>query len=495
MSDERRDDEILGRALARAIETIDLNETPFERSRIAAAPARRFGFPLWQLGGVAAGLVLALAVGSWLARPAEAPGVAASPTPVLPASSGATPSPAQTLLPSSSAWVYFARDGLPPVGALVPDTRASIGSAVAAERVNTRVASLWAAAPDRVPAGATNPMRLVGRPSGSPTLSTSTQITGDVATVDFDVPSGWAVRGSAQSQALLQQLVYTITEEPGVRAALITERGKPAVIDQLVVDKPLSREDVYGYSADATDQIVSDGTRQVPAAELRLSSAYSVDTFAPGMIRFAVTVQRASGTLPDGYTPRFTANLERVSTAGSSPNDGKWRLNLIAEGTEANYTTEIVDRTPLRAVESTASGPNQTTYRLALDDARPWRAFTLQNPTRIVVDIGGAQQAVSDRVAIYTPRPGATVSRDPQITGAARVFEANVVWRLKDNAGKVVASGQFLASLGTSAVWGTFDTRIAIPGSVSGNVTLEVYEASAKDGSELGLVAIPLTVR
>src|SRR5437899_10725219 len=34
-------DEILGRALARAIETIDLNQTPYERSRIATAPARR----------------------------------------------------------------------------------------------------------------------------------------------------------------------------------------------------------------------------------------------------------------------------------------------------------------------------------------------------------------------------------------------------------------------------------------------------------------------
>ena len=41
MTDERRDDEILGRALARAIETIDVNQTPYERSRIATAPARR----------------------------------------------------------------------------------------------------------------------------------------------------------------------------------------------------------------------------------------------------------------------------------------------------------------------------------------------------------------------------------------------------------------------------------------------------------------------
>ena len=48
MTDERRDDEIIGRALSRAIETIDVNQTPFERSRIATTPARRSIFGFWQ---------------------------------------------------------------------------------------------------------------------------------------------------------------------------------------------------------------------------------------------------------------------------------------------------------------------------------------------------------------------------------------------------------------------------------------------------------------
>src|SRR5207249_5902409 len=49
MTNERRDDEIIGRALSRAIETIDVNQTPYERSRIAAAPPRRSLFGLWQI--------------------------------------------------------------------------------------------------------------------------------------------------------------------------------------------------------------------------------------------------------------------------------------------------------------------------------------------------------------------------------------------------------------------------------------------------------------
>ena len=44
------------------------------------------------------------------------------------------------------------------------------------------------------------------------------------------------------------------------------------------------------------------------------------------------------------------------------------------------------------------------------------------------------------------------------------------------------------------ALWGTFDNGFSVPAGVHGNVTLEVYEASPKDGSDQGLVAIPLTV-
>jgi hypothetical protein len=69
------------------------------------------------------------------------------------------------------------------------------------------------------------------------------------------------------------------------------------------------------------------------------------------------------------------------------------------------------------------------------------------------------------------------------------------VWRVKDSSGRVVANGFTLASLGSSALWGTFQTSVAIPANVSGNVTLEVFWPSPKDGTELGLVQIPLTVR
>jgi hypothetical protein len=497
MTDERRDDEIIGRALSRAIETIDVNQTPFERSRIATAPARRSIFGLWQIATAAAAVVLALAIGSWLSRPTEGqPGVAASPTP---SSTVPTvgPSPSAAVATSVPTWVYFPRDGLPPVGAFVPGyapTNAPQGAHIA-----ERLSALRDRSAGQVPAGASNPMSLVAfnAVGGGAQTWMGVAWQGDLATVEFDVVPGWGVRGAAQSQALLEQLVYTITEEPGINRALITERGKPhAVIDQLVVDKPLSREDVFGYGAPgpsgAANSVASDGT-STPGVSL--TTSYSVDSVAPGVARFVVTITGPQGAAAE--LPSFTVHLDRTEEADF----GKAALYLqVGAEPNANLGLTRVDRSPVRAIRATRGfgsplAVGGAAFVLGLDDLRPWRVFTLSNPTRIVVDIGGAPQSVSDRIAVYQLLPGATGTREMQIIGVARVFEASVSWRLKDTTEREVASGHFLASLGSSAVWGTFDTRIAIPASMTGPGTLELFEASAKDGTPQGVVQIPLGVR
>jgi hypothetical protein len=503
MTDERRDDEIIGRALSRAIETIDVNHTPFERSRIAMAPARRSIFGLWQIATAAAAIVLTLAIGSWLTRPTESGPVAGSPTPTIPAATqpGATqptptPSPAFTAATVATG-VFFARDQLPPVSATVPGG----GAHIPVDRVVERINAAHRAPASSVPAGAVNPLASVAlRADGT---SVSATINGDTAAVEFDLPSGWGVRGSAQSQALLQQLVYTITEEPGIRRALITEKGKPnATIDQIVIDKPLSREDVFGYDDPAKpDKIEDDGTGQT--AEIADWRA-SVDELAPGLGRFVLEFKP-----PATSTPSFVATLERPVQETVTA-DGKWIIRINMPDALWNQPagqafqccpTKVVGKTPIIQTEAyplTANPPTNGIYRgvgfaIILDDARPWRVFTLANPARIIVDVGGPTQSVSDRVAVYQPRAGATVTRDLQLTGASRTFEANVNWRLLDSTGREVASGTFMG--GAGPLWGAFDTRIAIPTSVNGNVTLEVFEASARDGSPQGVVQIPLTVR
>jgi len=491
-TNEPRDDEILGRALSRAIETAEVPETPYERSRIGLRPLKR-GTSFWRVAALAATVVVAGALGSMLLqRPATDQPVAQQPSPtVAPANTpAATFTPAATPTPRPNAVdhgrIYLSRLDLPPVAVAVPITWPT-----AEQRIAARITDLRAFRQAEAPPGTQNLLWNNAFQGGVRVV-----ISGDLATVDLMLETPWTTSGSAASRALLQQLVYTATEEPGIRRVLFTENGgKRMSIDQIVIDKPLSREDVAGYppvkSEGLTDSVArACAPTPCPSpAPIRLSNTYSVDTIAPGVTRFIV--QAESGSLAGFSAKRYEAS-DDTTTAWS----GKYVFNLEISGTEIKPGLEILDRTPLRAIRSTVLDPavgGGTRYELALDDLRPWRLAVLQNPDRIVVDFGGNPPAMSDTIAVYSPKPGDTV-RQFTLSGLSRTFEATTSWRVVDPARRVLASGFTQASLGTSAIWGTFQTSIDLS-SVSGSVTLEVYWASPRDGADTGLVLIPLTVR
>jgi len=197
------------------------------------------------------------------------------------------------------------------------------------------------------------------------------------------------------------------------------------------------------------------------------------------------------------WLPDFTATLRASDEKGQIP--GKWQLVVGIGGLRgAADGTIAIDKAPLRAIGVTTDADG-TTYTLGLDDARPWRVSVVPRAggaMRMYVDVGGHPQALNASVAVYEPPPGAAGSGSSvAIGGAARVFEANVVWRIKDLGGKELARGNTTASLGTSPVWGVFQTTAPIPPGVTGQVTLEVFWASPKDGTDQDVVQIPLTVR
>jgi hypothetical protein len=236
----------------------------------------------------------------------------------------------------------------------------------------------------------------------------------------------------------------------------------------------------------------------------------SVDEVAPGLGRFVIELKPQTAT-QDPPMPQFVATLERP-TQEKTVDDGKWVLRVALPDAVWNQApgeafhccpVKPVGRTPIRQVAAyplTANPPTGSgAYRgvgfaVILDDARPWRVGILHNPLRIVVDVGGTPQATSDRVAVYSPRAGET-GRTVNISGFARVYEATVSWRITDSAGREVARDNTTATIGSSPVWGSFQTTATIPANVSGNVTLEVFESSAKDGSPQGVARVPLTVR
>jgi len=504
MSDQRPNDENLGRALGRAVESQSVRETPFTQSRLARRLDRPAGRGWLGTLAVAAALGLFVAVGAFfvtrgplgVANPGPSASPDSTPAPAGAPSAATSPPAAATAGPQVAApepvLVYFGRDGLPPVAGMTVSSPWVGPGAGTDQRISARVAALLGARPNETPSGAINAAALPQ--SGSRTTTVNVRTQGDLATVEIGISDGWPARGAAQSNALLQQLVYTITEEPGVRRAMITDKGKPtAMIDQLVIDKPLAREDVHGYVAQPPERIATAGN----GIPLRASVTHSVDAVAPGLTRVVVALTPSTGQFsPLGYLPRMSAEV-RANDERAQPTRGKQTLVVEIDGIEGPASSTPVDRTPLRAIHFTpgTNAARTAVYELALDDLRPWRVAILKEPARVVIDVGGHPMATALNMVVYSPLRGGTVTRDVAVTGMARAFEATVSWRLRDSGGREVAKGFTTASEGSSAVWGTYEFRAPVPASVSGNVTLEVYEASARDGSDTNKVAIPLQVR
>lgn len=404
--------------------------------------------------------ILASSCGSVTTEPTPAPVHSSAPT--APASPSARVAP--TTLDHDL--VYLARDRLPPVALHIDG--AGQGSTAQA-RILARLTALFTARP--AAAG------LFNAAAAAKARPRAVTIAGDVATVDFAVPGGdWGTAGSAGTRAFIQQVIYTASEEPGIRRVLLLENGGAAVIggEGVVIDHAAARDDLLGYTTrPSTDAVTFAADRSGPLA---VSAAVSVEETAPALTRLTVTAPDATAKDTLGFAARVSSNDEVAA-----PELGKWALVVdVPKATATDTGLRIVDRTPVRAIRTTARGDG-VRYELGLDDLRPWRVAMRYAPLRLVVDVGGDPLATSANIALYAPQFGSTVRAGDSVSGLIRAFEARFEYRIRDARGIVVVDDFATASLGTSELWGEF--RIPFPRVATGGATLEIVLRSPRDGS------------
>ena len=92
---------------------------------------------------------------------------------------------------------------------------------------------------------------------------------------------------------------------------------------------------------------------------------------------------------------------------------------------------------------------------------------------------------------VTSPVKDQLITSPVKISGSARVFEATVSFRLKDSSGTVIAQGFTTASEGAPGR-GDYNGELAFTASGPGKGQIEVFEASAKDGSDTNKVIIPV---
>jgi hypothetical protein len=92
---------------------------------------------------------------------------------------------------------------------------------------------------------------------------------------------------------------------------------------------------------------------------------------------------------------------------------------------------------------------------------------------------------------VTSPASGQKVVSPLQVKGSARVFEATVNIRLKDESGKTITESYATASEGAPGR-GQFELSLPFNAASPGRGELEVFWASPKDGKELDKVAVPV---
>lgn len=98
-------------------------------------------------------------------------------------------------------------------------------------------------------------------------------------------------------------------------------------------------------------------------------------------------------------------------------------------------------------------------------------------------------------ITVIAPNSGETVHLPLIITGQARVFENSVSYRITDGSGKTLNSGFTMADSPDMGKFGPYTITIqSLDGFTEGKMTIEVFQNSAKDGSEIDKVVVPVTL-
>jgi germination protein M len=98
---------------------------------------------------------------------------------------------------------------------------------------------------------------------------------------------------------------------------------------------------------------------------------------------------------------------------------------------------------------------------------------------------------LSPAILVESPTLGSTVTSPLRITGTANTFEATFQVNIVNWDGLIIADQYVTATSGTGTR-GTFDVTVPFTVDRTGRGTLIVFEYSAKDGSQINLVEIPL---
>lgn len=100
----------------------------------------------------------------------------------------------------------------------------------------------------------------------------------------------------------------------------------------------------------------------------------------------------------------------------------------------------------------------------------------------------------SENISVESPKGNTKVSIPFVVYGKARVFENQLNYRVLDDKKNNLLEGSILANAKDVGQFGPYEFTVSGL-TLKGKITLEVFDYSAKDGSEIDKVTIPLILQ
>lgn len=114
----------------------------------------------------------------------------------------------------------------------------------------------------------------------------------------------------------------------------------------------------------------------------------------------------------------------------------------------------------------------------------------ITNPT--IKNTSQSNEQDSTNIHIFSPKSGDSIGLPLKILGEVRVFENQFIIRVKDKNGKILTEESAMGQDGDMGQYNLFEKEINYPDPKTTEGTIEVFDYSAKDGSEIDKVTIPI---
>jgi germination protein M len=204
-----------------------------------------------------------------------------------------------------------------------------------------------------------------------------------------------------------------------------------------------------------------------------------------------------------GSTTTVTVTQTVTQTVTTAPAKRTVRVYFMRDGKVGPVAREVETTDGTSLLTALDAGPTDAERAIGFtqgtgNERTAEEVYTLsQFDPKKPVDVGGKSYTRADfedltpAILVEAPLPFATVSAPLRLRGTANTFEATFEYELLDSNGNALAK-HFVTATSGSGTRGTYDVSIPF-GPPGGTGKLLVYELSAKDGSRIHQVEIPLS--